>query len=51
MISVKPNLKNLSFVQIRVERYFSILKRVNHYLRSTMAQDRCLALAVLSIQA
>jgi hypothetical protein len=33
------------------KRSFSTLKRIKNYFRSTMAQDRCLALAVLSIEA
>lgn len=33
------------------ERSFSTLKRIKNYLRSTMAQDRCSALAVLAIEA
>ncbi|XP_025200207.1 zinc finger MYM-type protein 1-like [Melanaphis sacchari] len=32
------------------ERSFSTLKRIKNYLRSTMAQDRCSALAVLAIE-
>jgi len=32
------------------ERSFSVLKRVKNYLRSTMNQDRCSALALLTIE-
>jgi hypothetical protein len=32
------------------ERSFSTLKRIKNYFRSTIAQDRCLALAVLTIE-
>jgi hypothetical protein len=29
---------------------FSTLKKIKNYFRSTMAQDRCLALAILTIE-
>lgn len=32
------------------ERSFSVLKRVKNYLRSTMNQERCSALALLTIE-
>lgn len=32
------------------ERSFSVLKRIKNYLRSTMSQERCSALAILSIE-
>jgi len=42
-------LLNLS-TNCSAERSFSVLKRVKNYLRSTMNQDRCYALALLIIK-